>query len=98
MSVRFREYDVWGNWSGITAEKAVSLTSGDKTMSGILTANSFSGVGSALTSLDWDKIALNKPTSFTPTMTNIYSKTETDNLLSAKQANLTASTALIGIG
>ena len=44
------------------------------------------GVGSAITALDWNKITLNKPT--------IYTQTETNNLLNAKEAILTFSSPL----
>jgi len=63
-------------------------------------ATNLLGVGSAITAIDWTKITLNKPTDFQANwnttvinkpstfpadMTNIYSKTETNNLLSAKE-------------
>jgi hypothetical protein len=72
-------------------------------------ATNLLGVGSAITALDYTKITLNKPTDFQANwnttvinkpsvfpadMTNIYSKTETNNLLSAKEANLTFSSPL----
>jgi hypothetical protein len=56
------------------------------------------GIGSSISALDYNNITLNKPTTFPPTMTNIYSKAETDNLLNTKQATLIASTNLLGIG
>ena len=34
---------------------------------------------------DWNTTLANKPATFPPTMTTIYSKTETDNLLNAKE-------------
>ena len=44
------------------------------------------GDGSAITELDWNKITLNKP--------SLYTTTQTDNLLNAKENNLTFSTPL----
>ena len=61
----------------------------------IINNGSFNGVGSFITELDYNNITLNKPTTFPPTMTNIYSKTETDNFLNAKQNNLTFQSPLI---
>ncbi len=58
-------------------------------------ATNLLGIGSSITALDWDKITLNKPSTFPPTMTSIYTKTETDGLLNAKQANLTFQSPLI---
>jgi hypothetical protein len=53
----------------------------------ILTAGTtLLGVGSAISALDWNKITLNKPT--------IYTQTETNNLLNAKEAILTFSSPL----
>ena len=37
LSIRRREGGTWTGWEGLTAEKAVSLTSGNKTISGNLT-------------------------------------------------------------
>ncbi len=56
---------------------------------------SFNGVGSFITELDYNNITLNKPATFPPTMTNIYSKTETDTFLNTKQNNLTFQSPLI---
>jgi len=39
LSVRRKENNSWTSWEGLTSEKAVSLTSGDKTISGNLTVN-----------------------------------------------------------
>jgi len=80
------------------------------TKQAILTAaTNLLGVGSAITALDYNKITLNKPTNFqadwtstvinkpstfAPDMTNIYSKTETNGLLNAKEASLTFSSPL----
>ncbi len=36
LSVRCRETDLWGGWSGITADTANLFTSGDKTVHGEL--------------------------------------------------------------
>jgi hypothetical protein len=51
LSIRFKEANNWGSWSAITAGKAEALTSGDKTVSGALTATSFIGNGAGLTNL-----------------------------------------------
>jgi hypothetical protein len=81
-------------------------------VNGTISATSFSGNGAALTNLtyanidgkptnfqaDWNSTIINKPATFPATMTTIYTKTETDNLLNAKQATLTAATNLLGIG
>ena len=72
----------------LLASKQATLTAG----------TSLLGVGSAISALDYNKITLNLPSTFPPTMTNIYSKTETDNLLAFKQATLTAGTTLLGNG
>jgi hypothetical protein len=37
LSVRRKENNVWSGWQGLTAEQAVSLTSGDKTITGNIT-------------------------------------------------------------
>jgi hypothetical protein len=37
LSVRRKENNVWSAWQGLTSERAVSLTTGNKTVSGILT-------------------------------------------------------------
>ena len=39
LSIRRKQANAWTGWEGLTAERAVSLTSGDKTISGELTAN-----------------------------------------------------------
>jgi hypothetical protein len=57
-------------------------------------ATNLVGIGSAITALDYNKITINKPSVFPADMTNIYSKTETNNLLSAKEATLTFSSPL----
>ena len=41
-------------------------------------ATTLLGVGSSISALDYNKITLNVPPTFPPTMTNIYSKTESD--------------------
>ena len=56
------------------------------------------GVGSAITALDYSKITVNLPSTFPAIMTNIYSKTEIDTFLSAKQATLISTTNLVGVG
>jgi hypothetical protein len=42
-------------------------------------ATNLLGVGSAITAIDYNKITVNKPSTFPADMTNIYSKTETNN-------------------
>jgi hypothetical protein len=61
-------------------------------------ATNLLGVGTAITDIDYAKITINKPSTFPADMTNIYNKTETNNLLNAKQNTLTAATGLLGIG
>ena len=39
LSVRRKENNVWSAWQGLTSEQAVSLTTGNKTISGNLTVN-----------------------------------------------------------
>ena len=39
LSVWFREADAWSSWSGITADKANALTTGDKIIIGALNVN-----------------------------------------------------------
>ena len=63
-----------------------------------LTATAFFGNGAGITSLDYNNILTNKPSTFPADMTNIYTKTETNNLLNAKENTLTASTSLLGNG
>ena len=80
------------------------------TKQNILTgATNLLGIGSSITALDYTKITLNKPTNFQSDwnstiinkpstfpadMTTIYTKTETNNLLNAKEAILTFSSPL----
>ena len=77
-------------------------------VNGITSSISFIGNGAALTNLayanidgkptnfqaDWNSTIINKPATFPVTMTNIYNKTETDNLLNEKQPNLTFTSPL----
>jgi len=56
LSIRRNQNNSWTSWEGITAEKAVSLTSGNKTIDGTLTATNFSGNGSGITSLNYGNI------------------------------------------
>ena len=56
------------------------------------------GIGSAITALDYSKITLNVPSTFPPTMTNIYSKTEINTALTGKQDTLIPATTLVGVG
>ena len=67
-----------------------------------LTATAFFGNGAGITSLDYNNILTNKPTNFQAdwltTITNkptIYTQSETNTLLNAKQATLTFSSPLI---
>ncbi len=76
-----------------------ALTNGLAAKQNNLTAlTNLVGIGSAITELDYNKITLNKPTTFPAIMTDIYNKTETNNLLNAKQNTLTAATTLLGTG
>jgi hypothetical protein len=61
-------------------------------------ATNLLGVGSLISALDYTKITLNKPSTFPADMTTIYTKTETDTLLNAKQPTLPAATNLLGVG
>ena len=54
------------------------------TKQNILTAaTNLLGIGSSISALDYNKITLNVPSTFPPTMTDIYSKTESDNISNA---------------
>ena len=55
-------------------------------VNGSIKASSFNGDGSSISALDWNKITLNKP--------SLYTTTQTDNLLNAKEAILTFSSPL----
>jgi hypothetical protein len=44
LSVRRKENNVWTGWEGLTAEKAVSLTSGNKSISGNLNVAGLAGI------------------------------------------------------
>lgn len=48
--------------------------------------NGITAAGNNIAGLNWNNITINKPTVFPPDMTNVYTKTETDNLLNAKLA------------
>jgi hypothetical protein len=61
LCIRRKEANVWQGWEGLTAEKAVSLTSGDKTISGILTATTFSGSGASLTNIPFSALTGTTP-------------------------------------
>ena len=75
------------------------LNTGLATKQNTLTnATNLLGIGSAISALDYTKITLNKPATFPADMTNIYTKTETNNLLGTKQDTLTNTTNLLGIG
>jgi len=63
------------------------------TINGTCTATTFSGSGASLTSVPYASIT-GLPATFPPTMTNIYSKTESDTLLNAKEATLTFNSPL----
>ena len=63
-----------------------------------LTASTtLSGIGSNLTLINYNTLS-NIPTTFNPDLTNIYNKSQTDTLLNTKQATLTTSTTILGIG
>jgi len=66
---------------------------GATTVNGVLTATSFTGNGANLTNLAYDNID-GKPSTFPANMTTIYTKSETDTLLIAKEAILTFSSPL----
>ena len=62
LCIRRKQDNSWTSWQGLTAEKAVSLTSGDKTISGILTATGgFSGSGASLTSIPFTALSGTSP-------------------------------------
>jgi hypothetical protein len=76
-----------------------ALTNGLATKQNTLTAfTNLVGIGSSINDIDYNKITINKPTTFPAIMTDIYNKTETNNLLNAKQNTLTAATTLLGTG
>ena len=83
--------------SNVFENKSNILNTAINTKQNILTAStSLLGDGSAITNLDYNKITLNKPTNFqadwNTTIINkpiIYTQTEVNNLLSAKEQNLT---------
>jgi hypothetical protein len=54
----------------LLASKQATLTAG----------TSLLGVGSAISALDYNKITLNKPSTFPPDLTNIYTKTQVDGI------------------
>jgi hypothetical protein len=63
------------------------------TINGVCSATTFSGSGASLTSIPYSSIT-GLPATFPADMTNIYTKTETNNLLNAKEAILTFSSPL----
>jgi len=66
------------------------LVNNINTKQNILTAaTNLLGVGSAITDIDYNKITINKPSTFPANMTDIYTKGETNTLLNAKQNTLT---------
>ena len=52
LSIRRREGGTWTGWEGLTAEKAVSLTSGNKTISGSLTCTGTLNISKTKTTLN----------------------------------------------
>ena len=96
------------NGDGFKFRSTAQLDIMTLTDAGALTATSFSGNGAALTNLaytnitgkptnfqaDWTSTIINKPATFPADMTTIYTKTETDTLLNAKEAILTFSSPL----
>ena len=73
-------------------------------------ATNLVGIGSSITALnynditlnkptnfqaDWNSTIINKPSTFNPDLTNIYTKTETTNLINAKENPLTFATPLL---
>jgi hypothetical protein len=79
--------DTSNNLIGLLNTKQATLTA----------ATTLLGIGSNLTSINYATLS-NVPSTFPADMTNIYNKTETNNLLNTKQATLTAATTLLGIG
>ena len=64
LSVRRKENNVWSGWEGLTSEKAVSLTSGNKSISGILTVSNITleSNGKINSSDDYHYIQISQPT------------------------------------
>ena len=68
-------------------------------------ATNLLGVGTSITAIDYTKVSVNKPTNFqadwNSTIINkptIYTQSQIDTFLNAKQNNLTAATTLLGTG
>ncbi len=89
------------------------LTTYHQKQATLTAATTLLGIGSNITALDYAKITIgkptnfqsdwnttiiNKPATFPPTITTIYTKSETDTLLNAKQATLTAARNLFSFG
>jgi hypothetical protein len=68
---------------------------GNANINGTLTSSSFSGNGGSITNIPYANIT-GKPSTFPADMSTIYTKTETNNLLSNKQDTLTSTTSLLG--
>ena len=101
------------NGDGFTFRSTAQLNIMTLTDSGVLTATSFSGTGTNISALDYNKITINKPTYFTPDPSLYYNQTQINNisnfnsnfttqqsniLYTNKQNILTASTNLVGNG
>ena len=63
------------------------------------------GVGTSITAIDYNKVSVNKPTNFQADWNSsiinkptIYTQSQIDTFLNAKQNNLTAGTTLLGTG
>ena len=61
LCIRRKQDNSWTSWQGLTAEKAVSLTSGDKTISGICSATTFSGSGASLSNIPFTALTGTSP-------------------------------------
>jgi hypothetical protein len=68
-------------------------------------ATNLLGVGTSITAIDYNKVSVNKPTNFQADWNstiinkpNIYTQSQIDTFLNAKQNNLTAATTLLGTG
>jgi len=79
---------------GQTKTQKAFINSTGLTVNGTCSATTFSGSGASLTNIPYASIT-GLPATFPATMTNIYTKTETDTLLNAKEAILTFSSPLI---
>ena len=92
--------------SNFVSNVSNALRSAINTKQDTLTAaTNLLGVGTSITAIDYNKISVNKPTNFqadwNSTIINkptIYTQSQIDTFLNAKQNNLTAATTLLGTG